>query len=368
MKLLFWISLAGIAYAYFGYALVLAVLARLRPRPVRTGGIEPAVSVIIAARNEAGSLPAKLQNLAALLYPKDRLQVVIASDGSTDATADILRASAPFVTSVLLPVSGGKAAALNAAVQHATGEILVFLDARQLVDPDAVSELVSRFADPAVGAVSGELHLETATGAPSSDGLGLYWTIEKMVRKLESATGSVVGVTGAIYAVRRELFQPIPQGTLLDDVFVPMNVARAGRRVLFHSGAVARDRLFDAKGKEFARKVRTLTGNYQLLQLAPWLLSPSNPLLFRLISHKLLRLVVPLLLLGMLVGSAFAGGPFYESAFAVQLLLYFAAALGWISPGLKRYKPVSVAYTFVLLNAAAALAFYNFILGRARWA
>lgn len=368
MKVLFWLSLAGIGYAYVGYALLLAVLARLRPRPVCPGPIQPAVSIVIAARNEAASLPAKLENLRQLAYPKDRLQIVIASDGSTDETADILRAYVPQITPVLLCEARGKAAALNEAVQQATGELLVFLDARQLVDADAVSELVSRFADPAVGAVSGELHLETAAGVPSPEGLGLYWTIEKIVRKLESATGSVVGVTGAIYAVRRELFTPMPPGLLLDDVFVPMGVARAGKRVLFHSGAIARDRLFADKGREFGRKVRTLTGNYQLLQLAPWLLSSANPLLFRLVSHKLLRLLVPLLLVTMLLASWYAGGLFYRVAFELQILLYGAAALGTGFPGLKRYKPISVAHTFVLLNAAAAMAFYNFLAGRARWA
>ena len=367
MKALFWVSLAGIVYAYVGYAVLLAMLARLRRRPLRAapGSLgNPSVSVLIAARNEEKSLPGKLQNLAALDYPKDRLQIVIASDGSTDSTAEILLANESRLTPVLLPQSGGKAMALNAAVRQATGEILVFLDARQVLDPNAVSELVSCFADPEVGAVSGELHLETANGEPSPDGLGVYWTIEKLVRKLESTTGSVVGVTGAIYAIRRELFQPIPAGTLLDDVFVPMGVARAGKRVLFHSGAIARDRLFADKGKEFGRKVRTLTGNYQLLQLAPWLLTPANPLLFRLISHKLLRLVVPLLLVCLLLSSALASGILYRVALGAQLLLYGLAALGWVQAGLKRYKPVSVAYTFVLLNLAAAVAFYNFVVGR----
>lgn len=371
MKALFWVSLAGIFYAYVGYAVLLALLARVRPRPLQTAEAEllpPHVSVVIAARNEEASLPGKLQNLFALQYPKEKLQIVIASDGSTDGTADILLANESRLTPVLLPQSGGKAMALNAAVRQATGEILVFLDARQSLDPNAVSELVSLFGDPEVGAVSGELHLETATGEPSPEGLGLYWAIEKRIRKLESATGSVVGVTGAIYAIRRELFTPVPAGTLLDDVFVPMGVARAGKRVLFHSGAIARDRLFSDKGKEFGRKVRTLTGNYQLLQLAPWLLTPANPLLFRLISHKLMRLVVPMLLVCLLAGSVLAPGAFYRVAFVAQLLLYGLAALGGLQPGLKRYKPISVAYTFVLLNLAAAMAFYNFARGRARWA
>jgi len=141
-------------------------------------------------------------------------------------------------------------------------------------------------------------------------------------------------------------------------------VARMGRRVIFQPSAIARDRLFSAKGKEFSRKVRTLTGNYQLLRLAPWLLSPANPLLFRFVSHKLLRLLVPLLLLVMLMASAMAGGPFYRTIFWLQVLFYVLALFGTLIPSVKQFKPVGIASTFVMLNAAAALAFYNFAAGR----
>lgn len=364
MKLLFWFCLALTAYAYFGYILWLWLYVRLQKRPVLQRPITPDISIIIAARNEEANLPAKLENLRRLDYPQDRLQIVIASDGSTDRTADILREQIPYIVPVILDESNGKASALNEAVKHATGEILVFLDARQTIETNAVSELVSCFADPDVGAVSGELLLEDASGATSSEALGIYWKIEKAVRKLESASGSVVGVTGAIYAMRRELYTEIPSGTLLDDVFVPMNVARRGKRVLFQPSAIARDRLFSAKGKEFSRKVRTLTGNYQLLQLAPWLLSPANPLLFRFISHKLLRLFVPLFLVVMLVTSALAVGPLYRAIFWLQIIFYLLAAVGMLSPSFKRFKPAAISSTFVMLNAAAAMAFYNFIAGR----
>jgi len=364
MKLLFWICFALIGYAYFGYACWLLLCVRLRSRPILKRRLSPNVSIVIAVRNEEANLPAKIENLCLLDYPRDRLQVVIASDGSTDRTASILRERAADVLSVILDESKGKASALNEAVKFATGEILVFLDARQTVERDAVSELVSCFADPEVGAVSGELLLEAASGIPSADALGMYWKIEKATRKLESATGSVVGVTGAIYAIRRELYREIPPGTILDDVFVPMNVARMGKRVVFQPSAIARDRLFSERGKEFSRKVRTLTGNYQLLRLAPWLLSPSNPLLFRFVSHKLLRLLVPLLLLLLLMASAIATGPFYRAIFWLQVVFYVSAAFGTLSPAAKKFKPIGIASTFVMLNAAAALAFYNFAAGR----
>lgn len=364
MKLLFWLCFAATVYTYVGYAIFLWLYARLRPMPFLMAPIEPSVSIIIAARNEEANLPAKLENLNRLDYPKDRLQIVIASDGSTDGTADILLAQPSQVVAVILPQSNGKAVALNEAVRHASGEILVFLDARQSIEHDTVSHLVSCFADPTIGAASGELLLDAALGANTGDALGIYWKIEKVVRRLESASGSVVGVTGAIYAMRRELYAEIPAGTLLDDVFVPMNVARLGRRVVFQPLAIARDRLFSAKGKEFSRKVRTLTGNYQLLRLAPWLLSPANPLLFRLISHKLLRLLVPLFLIGMLATSALATGFFYKAIFWLQVAFYLLAIFGMASPSFRRFKPASISSTFVMLNAAAAMAFYNFIVGK----
>lgn len=366
MALLFWFSLLTVVYAYVGYPVVLRVFCR--KKPIVRAFDTPRVSVIIAAHNEEGTLPRKLNALHSVDYPAHCLQVIIVSDGSTDRTPEILRAAANHVQSIILEQSVGKAVALNCGVAQATGEILVFLDARQSLEPDAIAELVSCLADPTVGAVSGELMLEGEDGTPSSDALGLYWKIEKLTRKLESATGSVVGVTGAIYAMRRELFRPIPAGTLLDDVLIPMQVARAGKRVIFHPGAIARDRVFPESSKEFSRKVRTLTGNYQLLRLAPWLLSLKNPLLFRLVSHKLMRLAVPFLLIVILTSSAFLRGSFYHAALIAQLLFYGSALTGLVAPPARSLRAVSVPYTFTMLNIAAAKAFYNFIGGRTRWA
>jgi biofilm PGA synthesis N-glycosyltransferase PgaC len=366
MKISFWLCVALILYAYVGYPAWLKFLVRVHRCPVRSAPITPTVSILIAARNEEANLSAKLQNLKELQYPHKQLQIIVASDGSTDRTAAILQEQGCTIVPVILDDSNGKACALNQAVKQATGDILVFFDARQVVAPNAVSELVSCFADPSVGAVSGELLLDERTGAPSTNGLGVYWKIEKVIRKLESDSGSTIGVTGAIYAIRRELYPGIPPGTILDDVFVPMHVARMGRRVIFQPSAIARDHLFVEHGKEFSRKVRTLTGNYQLLKLAPWLLSPSNPLLFRFLSHKLLRLLVPLLLLTMFIASAVCREPFYTVVFWFQVVFYTLAILGTLSPTTNRFKPVGIAHTFVILNLAAALAFYNFVAGRKR--
>ena len=365
MILAFWICVALVAYTFVGYPIWLWIFSRVVKRPIAAASITPTVSIVIAARNEEQNLPAKLENLRALDYPRDRLQIIIASDGSTDGTARLLLEQGAFVVPVIRDTASGKASALNAAVRQAAGEILVFLDARQLVDSRAVAELAACFADPSVGAVSGELVLDSRFST-SSGALGIYWEIEKIIRKLEAATGSVVGVTGAIYAIRRELFTEIPPGTILDDVFVPVQVVRAGKRVVFQPKAIAFDRLFSAKGKEFGRKVRTLTGNYQLARLAPWLLSPLNPLFFRFLSHKLMRLFVPFLLVVMLVTTFVSGNLFYQWVFWLQILFYLLAVLGSWIPAAKKFKPVSFASTFTMLNLAAAFAFYNFVMGRTR--
>jgi len=317
----------------------------------------------MAVRNEEKNLPAKLENLRNLDYPKDRLQIIVVSDGSSDSTVDILQRHSDMLLPVFLERACGKAAALNEAARRATGEILVFTDVRQAIDANAISELTACFCDPEVGGVSGELILEGTSHSPSN-GLGTYWEIEKLVRKLESKSGSVIGATGALYAIRRRLYEEIPSATILDDVAIPMNVVRRGNRVIFQPSAIARDKVLTDKGKEFARKVRTLTGNYQLLRLAPWLLSPSNPVLWRYVSHKFLRLLCPWFLIIMPIAAGMTVGTFYQIAFDVQLALYSLAIFGAVFPITRRIKLIAVTNTFVMLNAAAAIALYNVITGK----
>ena len=364
----FWASLMLLAYTYLGYGMLLRLLPTRHAPSLPAGPFEPYVSILMAAHNEEKALQAKLANLGRLSYPAHLLQIIVVSDGSTDRTEAILeQAVAPHVQVIVLPRPQGKALALNHAAAAAIGDVLVFFDVRQTIATDAIEHLVAPLIHPSVGAVSGELLLEDFDGKPSTEALGIYWRLEKQVRKLESKTGSVVGVTGAIYAMRRHLYLPIPAGTLLDDVLLPMQVARAGFRVLFQPAAIARDRVFPEQGKEFTRKVRTLTGNYQLLQLAPWLLTPSNPLLFRFVSHKVLRLAAPLLLALLLLISALIPATFYRISFLMQLVFYGLALCGAFWPHTRRMKPIAVANTFVMLNLAAARAFLNFVAGRNAW-
>jgi cellulose synthase/poly-beta-1,6-N-acetylglucosamine synthase-like glycosyltransferase len=271
---------------------------------------------------------------------------------------------------VLNQLSQGKASGLNDAIELAQGEIVVFTDVRQKIEPSAVCRLVENFADPEVGCASGELMLGDPSQGESGKGLSLYWRIEKSVRELEAASGSVVGATGALYAVRRELLTTLPPEAILDDVYVPMQVVRQGKRVVFDERARAWDDPNLGTDREFARKVRTLSGNYQLLQLAPWLLSSSNPIRFEFISHKLMRLVAPLALAALLITSMVLSGSFYRAGLTIQLAFYGLSALaltGVVKRGILS-RIADAAGTFVMLNGAAVVAFANFVTGkRAAW-
>jgi len=372
MKWVFWIAAAAIVYSYIGYVAWLGWRSRWSPRPVRRGASEPRVSAVMVVRNEEAIIARKLENLLTLDYPPDKLDVVVVSDGSSDGTVGILggyRAN-PRVATVVKPSSQGKALGLNDGLQKADGEIVLFTDARQMIEPAALRLMMENFADPAVGCVSGELMLGDPQSGETGKGMGLYWRIEKVIRELESSSGSVAGATGAIYCARKDLLDPLPQGTILDDVLLPMQVARKGLRVVFDARARAWDSPDLGETREFSRKVRTLSGNYQLLQLAPWLLSGENPIRFEFVSHKLSRLIVPLALVALLASSLFLAGPLYRVAFWAQIAFY---ALSLIGMARLKMGPLSrltdAARTFVILNSAAMVAMVNFVTGRkAVWA
>jgi cellulose synthase/poly-beta-1,6-N-acetylglucosamine synthase-like glycosyltransferase len=324
----------------------------------------------MVVRNEEQALERKLQNLLNLDYSPEQCQIVVVSDGSTDRTERILSqySANSRVHVIMNQLSRGKASGLNDAISLAAGDIIVFTDARQKIEPAAIRLLMEDFADPEVGCVSGALMLGDPGSGEAAKGMGMYWRIEKKIRELESESGSVVGATGALYAVRRELLAPVPEGTILDDVYIPMQVVRQGKRVIFDARARAWDTDLGAD-REFSRKVRTLSGNYQLLQLAPWLLSGENSLRFEFVSHKLLRLAVPFALVALLISSMVSPGVVYRSALVLQGLFYGLSLLAGLR--LMRGPLASVAdaaRTFVVLNGAAALAFVNFLTGRkAAW-
>jgi hypothetical protein len=240
----FWSALALLAYTYVGYPLLIWAWSRIRPRPGRRGPVEPTVSILISAYNEEKQIAARIQNLLDLDYPRDRREILVVSDGSGDATLERATAFEDAGVRVFgFPERRGKPAALNALAIRATGEVLVFTDARQRFERGTLRALVAGFGDPEVGGVGGELMLVADPERGSvGEALGLYWHYEKWIRRAESRVDSTVGATGAIYAVRRELFRPLPLDTLLDDVLEPMGVVAQGRRVVFESAARAYDR------------------------------------------------------------------------------------------------------------------------------
>jgi cellulose synthase/poly-beta-1,6-N-acetylglucosamine synthase-like glycosyltransferase len=355
-----------VLYTYLGYPALLAVLARIRRPAVRTiAGPWPSVSIVVAVHNEAAAIRARITDCLRLAYPGS-LEVVVVSDGSTDATDRLLAEEAARhpgrVRWGVFQGRVGKSEALNRGVAMASGEIIVFTDARQRFDPAAVLQLVANFEDPSVGAVSGELLLEEPAQARHAG--GLYWRLEKWIRKAESRLDSVVGATGAIYAIRRSLYIPLPPGTILDDVLTPMRIALRGYRVLFEERAVATDVATERMDQEFHRKVRTLAGNYQLMWLLPALLLPwRNRLWWQYVSHKVCRLAAPFCLIALMIASTVLStvSALYAALFLAQLIAYGLAFAGWLLDGRRASRFTTVPLTFVMLNAAAVVALVQFL-------
>jgi biofilm PGA synthesis N-glycosyltransferase PgaC len=328
----FWLSLVFVLYAYVGYPAALLVWSRLRRRPVRREAFEPTVTLIVAAHNEADTLEAKIRNCRALEYPCAKLKIIVALDGCTDGTAArVDRLAGPDLEVVCLPERRGKAVALNAALARATHEVVVFADARQRIEPGALQALLAPLADPEVGVVTGELVLTDGRGKESGAGAGLYWRYEKKVRALESEVHSVIGATGALYAARRDEIEPLPEGTLIDDVLIPMRIVLAGKRCVFEPRARVFDRVPCCADVEYRRKVRTLAGNFQLLVLMPQLLMPRrNPVWLQFVSHKVARLLVPYALVTLLVSNIVVASShaLYGTFLMLQAVFYALAVLG----------------------------------------
>jgi cellulose synthase/poly-beta-1,6-N-acetylglucosamine synthase-like glycosyltransferase len=366
LEICFWLCALGVAYVYLGYPLLVGAAARVFGRePRRVGPIPRSLSIVITAHNEEPAIARRLQELKEQVASSGvEGKIIVVSDGSTDGTAALARTRADSDVHVVeLEHRVGKAAALTKGCAEAGGEVLVFADARQTWVSGALSMVLENFRDPSVGAVSGNLVLESATGALA--GVSLYWRYEKWLRTQESRWHSLTGVSGAISAVRRELFRPIPTDTLLDDVYWPLQVAMQQKRVIYDERAIAYDRLPDCSHDEFRRKVRTLCGNLQLLTLCPAAFLPwRNPVWLQLISHKFLRLMAPWALLLLLVGSALLPGPVYRICLAGQLAMYVLGVIGMQQDSRSRFRLTHAASSFLILNGAALWSFAVWIAGR----
>lgn len=359
MEVVFWASVVGVIYPYFGYPVVLMLLGRFARRPAAPdAALAPSISMIIPVHNEASRLEQKLANTAALRYPDGRLEILVVSDGSTDRTVEIVRASrTPATTLIELAERGGKAAALNAGLARATGEVLVFSDASIALEPDALERIVAPLADPRIGCVSGEDRIA------ESGGEGSYGRYELFLRRLESQVHSIVGASGSFYAQRRALCTPFTEGMAPDFLSVLRTVDQGYRAVSEVSAAGAMTSVKDTK-HEFDRKVRTLIRGMTTLFAHAHLLNPFRFGLFAfaLWSHKLLRWTVPFFLVGTFLASmSLADRPLYLVAFAVQVAFYLAAAAALAQwAGLHRSFAGKVALYFSVVNAAILAAWYRY--------
>jgi len=367
-----WVSLFLVFYTYAGYPALIWVLSRFRPPPFTGPGAQPprwpSVCIVVAVHNEERRIADKIRNMRELDYPADRLRLVIVSDGSTDATDGIVAASGAARLLSYQP-RRGKAYAINRAVQQCDGEVIVFSDARQSLPGDALKHLVAALDQPGVGVASGELvHIDARTHQAAR--IGAYWRYEKLIRKAESRWWSTVGATGALYAIRRRDFRPIPDDTILDDFEIPMAIVRGGQRAVLESRAVMFDELQPDASGEGRRKLRTLSGNYQTFARNPWLFSPlHNPVWFQFVSHKAMRLVVPYALLCLFIASWFGPAPWYP-AFGVLQACVYAYGIATLAHRPWRENRIGSLVAVVLeLNIAAVRALWVYLSGRAspRW-
>jgi cellulose synthase/poly-beta-1,6-N-acetylglucosamine synthase-like glycosyltransferase len=375
----FWASLGLVAHTYLLYPIVLffaysLVQVRrdwryLRSRrdgrcPTRAAAELPPVTLIIAAHNEETHLRDKLANIRQLDYPRDRLDVIIVSDGSTDDTNAILRAAHdPNIRCIFLPARGGKSSALNHAVAQAHHDILIFSDAATRFAPDAVAKLARHFVDQRVGAVCGSLEFEASPESRQTE--GVYWAYESMLRFMEARLGATLTASGAIYALRRGCFPRLSPDTMTEDLVIPMHARKLGYRVLYDPEAVGTDIAASSVAGEFARRVRIATGSFRALGQV--LRTPLDPVTaFAFFSHKFLRWILPFLLIAMLVSSGLLWSqPLYRIALLGQLAFYVWAALGFLfRQRLQRVRFGLLGYYLLAIHLAFLVGFVHFVSGR----
>lgn len=358
--LVFAVSCFAIVYVIVGYPVLLRSLARSRPIPVAKRPELKSVSILIAVHNGEKFLGDKLDSIVALDYPRELLEVIVLSDGSTDGTNDVARGYAPHGIRLMDLPKGGKPAALNAGIPVATGEILVLTDVRQTLEPDSVRQIVANFADPTIGVVSGDLPMRKGIDLEEQN-TSLYWRYEREIRKNLGKLGSTFGATGPFYAMRRSLARTMPPHTLLDDMYLPLHAWFSGYRVIVDEEARAIEYPFSVKG-EFRRKLRTLAGNYQIMTLYPSLLSFRNKMLFHFISYKVGRLALPWFFLIALLSSFGLAEPLRQIALGGQAAFYGLAALDLVLPEsfpLKRLTtPARTVFTYLAASALAVSVFF----------
>jgi biofilm PGA synthesis N-glycosyltransferase PgaC len=374
--MLFWLFLfliccAVVAYNYAGYAVIARLITpKTKPLPIPDEDRLPGVSFIVAAYNEEDCIATKIANCLELDYPRDRIEFLFISDGSTDRTETIVLAH-PAIRSLHRPQRQGKSAALNRAVSEATKEILVCSDANTLLNPDAIRMIVRHYQDPTIGGVAGEKKVLASTGKDEvGQAEGLYWKYESFLKKVDAACYSVVGAAGELFSYRRSLYEPIAANVILDDFISSMKITKQGYRIAYEPDACAMELPSFSITDEQKRKVRIAAGGFQSIGMLKGLFAfwRHPRLSFLYISHRVMRWAVsPFCLIGAFVAGGMlalnGAGLLYTLLFIGQCCFYGMAALAAFQPSLRRIKPVKLAYYFVFMNYCAILGFFRFLKG-----
>lgn len=375
-RVIFWGTALLILYTYAIYPVILFAAAAcvqtwrdLRyalGRGERRASLDhtPPVSIVIPAYNEERVIEAKVRNALHLDYPRDRLEVIVISDGSTDRTNEIVRQFGEAVKLIVQPQRGGKPAGLNRGISEATGEVVIITDANTLFDGAAVRKLARHFRDEAVGAVLGDLH---CTSSESYASERRYWDYERTLKFLENRIGAVLGGQGGIYAIRRACYRPIPAETWVDDFVIGMGVKAAGYKILYDTEAAAFEGTTASVKAEFVRKARIAAGNFQALATTWPLLNPlRGPIAFSFWSHKVLRWVAPFFMIGALIANLFLlHRPLYQITFALQAAFYGAGICGlFLSKKVGWLRSLALPYYFICMNAALVVGLYRCVTHR----
>jgi cellulose synthase/poly-beta-1,6-N-acetylglucosamine synthase-like glycosyltransferase len=374
-EIAFWIAVLTVLYAYAGFPVFLGLLALVRHRPVPRRPDRPTVSVIIAAYNEEDSIAARIHNALSVDYPHEDLEIIVVSDGSEDATERIVESIGDRRVRLLSVPRRGKIYALNDAVAIAAGEILVFSDANTMFAPDAVRKLVRNFATAEIGGVAGrKIYSPARDGDSCTGGERAYWSYDTILKQLETRIGSTVSADGAIYAIRRDHYRPLTDAAVTDDFAISTAVIEQGARLVFDPEAIAYEATVPTSGQEFRRKVRLMTRGLRSVLLRRRLLNPFAYGVYSIVlfSHKVLRRLVPLLLICLLLSSAMAARePFYLAAVAMQVLFYALALAGMLlrRTRIGHARFLSLPFYYCLANLSALIALGRVLSGHRveRW-
>lgn len=367
-KLIFWILVAIVFYTYFGYTLLIPIFGLFFKRSLNRKDIEPRVTFLITAYNEERNIRRKLEETLALDYPNNKLEVIVASDGSTDRTDEIVKEFRDRGV-ILKRVEGrvGKTATQNEAVRVATGDITIFSDATTKYEKGAIRKIVRNYHDRSVGAVSGRYEYSNPKGAPVGIGTILFWKYENFIKSMQTKIRTITGCCGCIYSVRRDLYVPLG-ADIISDLVEPLKIIEKGYRVIFEPEAIAYEVTSEKPSEEFNMRIRIINRAMQGILSVRRLLNPMRyPFVaFQLISHKILRWLIPLFLIGVFVSNFYLLGHwFYNVTFIGQIIFYVAALAGLLTDTLGwRFRIFAIPLYFCVVNTASLLAFFKTLRGQ----